>query len=91
MYAGNRVVFLCNYGNKQALINIIVEELKHITNYKVIQSAGDADVDIVLSALNSCLLYNTTLVGEDTDLLVLLLHYYRDRKYSHPLKKFWVI
>ena len=43
----------------------------------VIQSSGDADVDIVKATVERSRHCTTTLVGEDTDLLILLLHYSR--------------
>ena len=43
----------------------------------VIQSPGDADVDIVKATVERSRHCTTTLVGEDTDLLILLLHYSR--------------
>jgi len=43
----------------------------------VIQSTGDADVDIVKATVERSRHCTTTLVGEDTDLLILLLHYSR--------------
>ena len=42
-----------------------------------IQSPGDADVDIVKATVERSRHCITTLVGEDTDLLILLLHYSR--------------
>ena len=42
---------------------------------EVIRAHGDADVDIVKAATASAKRRDTTLVGEDTDLLILLLHY----------------
>jgi len=41
----------------------------------VIQSPGDADVDIIKATVERSRHWATTLVGEDTDLLILLLHY----------------
>lgn len=41
----------------------------------VINSQGDADVDIVTAAVQSSETHSTTVIGEDTDLLVLLLHH----------------
>ena len=42
----------------------------------VVNAHGDADVDIVKTAVETSLLqHTTTLIGEDTDLLVLLLYY----------------
>ena len=41
--------------------------------FDVIQAEGDTDGDIVKTAINMSALRPTTLIGEDTDLLVLLL------------------
>ena len=43
----------------------------------VIQSPGDADVDIVKATVERSLHCTTFLVGEDTDLPILLLYYAR--------------
>ena len=44
---------------------------------RVLQSEGNADVEIVNAAVTSCLTHSFTLIGEDTDLLVLWLHHVR--------------
>ena len=41
----------------------------------MVNAHGDADVDIVKTAVDTYLRHITTLIGEDTDLLVLLLYY----------------
>ena len=41
----------------------------------VIHAEGDADVDIAKAAVTASSYSSTTLIGEDTDLLVLLLYY----------------
>ncbi len=41
----------------------------------MIIASGDADVTIAKAAVKNSHLYSTTLIGEDTDLLVLLLYY----------------
>lgn len=41
----------------------------------MINSPGDADVDIVKASVERLNLHSTTLIGEDTDLLALLLYY----------------
>jgi len=41
----------------------------------VIHADGDADVDIVKAAITMSSYKSTTLIGEDTDLLVLLLYH----------------
>ena len=50
----------------------------------MIVTEGDADVDIVRAAVNSSHSSLTTVVGEDNDLLVLLLHYGRECQF--PLR-----
>ena len=46
-----------------------------IKGCNVIQAPGDADVIIVKTAVESANLYSTALIGEDTDLLILLLYH----------------
>ena len=41
----------------------------------MINALGDADVDIVKAAVDSSHRHSMTLIGEDTGLLILLLHY----------------
>ena len=41
----------------------------------VVNAHGDADVDIVKTAVETPLQHTTTLIGEETGLLVLLLYY----------------
>ena len=41
----------------------------------IINAPGDADVEIEKAAVENSCHHTTTLIGEDTDLLVLLLHY----------------
>ena len=79
-FSGKKEEFLSRDLNKQRLIQMISDELKE-RGCTVVNSIGDADVDIVRAAGESSLLHTTTLIGEDTDLLVLLLHYaQRDSK-----------
>ena len=42
----------------------------------MVQAEEDADVDIARAAFNSAKQEATTLIGEDTDLLVRLLYYF---------------
>ena len=53
---------------------MISDELRE-RDCTVINALGDADVDIVKTAMEASRLHTTTLIGEDTDLLVLLLYY----------------
>ena len=73
-FTGKRDEFLSVGSNKEQLIALIGDQLKKV-GCTVIQAEGDADVVIVKTAINSTTLHSTTLIGEDTDLLILLLHY----------------
>ena len=63
---------MSNGENKQALIQLIIDRMQQ-KGCDVIQAEGDADVDIAKAAINMSAMRPTTLIGEDTDLLVLLL------------------
>jgi len=71
-FAGKKEDFLSNKANKQALIQLIMERMRQ-KDCDVNQAAGDADVEIAKAAINMSAFKPTTLIGEDTDLLVLLL------------------
>ena len=66
--------FLANSSNKEKLIRLIGEKLSN-SNCKVIYANEDADMDIAKVGVHELLTKNTTVIGEDTDLLVLLLYY----------------
>ncbi|KAJ8890060.1 hypothetical protein PR048_009566 [Dryococelus australis] len=68
--------------NKQQLIKLISQEML-MFGCKVFQAEGDTDVDITRAAVISAQENSTTLIGEDTNLLVLLLHY--AELYGKPL------
>ncbi len=72
-FVGKKDDFLSTPCNKQGLIDMITRELQ-AGGSTVINAAGDADVDIVKAAIKASH-QTTTLIGEDTDLLILLLHY----------------
>ena len=73
-FAGKKEDFLSNDTNKQAIIHLISQRLRQ-KGCHVIQAEGDADVDIVKAAISMSSYHCTTLIGEDTDLLVLLLYH----------------
>ena len=68
-FSGKKDAFLSRDSNKQGLINLISDELRN-RNCNVINAPGDADVDIVKAAVVASCHQSTTLIGEDTDLLV---------------------
>ncbi|KAK4298605.1 hypothetical protein Pmani_008001 [Petrolisthes manimaculis] len=79
-FSGKKEKFLSRDFNKQTLIKMIIAELRR-SGCDVVNAPGDADVDIVKAAVRASLVHTTTLIGEDTDLLVLLLYYaQRDSK-----------
>lgn len=66
-------LFLANPINKQRFINLHSSELqKHMC--KAVCCEGDADTKIVAEALGSAKSKATVVVGDDTDLLILLIH-----------------
>ena len=74
VFSSGRMDGFSKDANKQQLIKLIIKELKD-RGCNVIPAHADADVDIVKAATESAKFRDTTLVGEDTDLLILLLHY----------------
>ena len=66
--------FLSCTSNKSRFI-VELGKILQSKGFTVLHDEGDADLQIVQSALTSAHRYPTVLVGEDTDLLVLLLHY----------------
>lgn len=71
--AVTKEVFLSNKNNKQRFITMLGEELEanHCT---VFHGAADADCLIVEKVMETAVDNDVVLVGDDTDLLVLLLH-----------------
>ncbi|KAK3878633.1 hypothetical protein Pcinc_016764 [Petrolisthes cinctipes] len=68
--------FLSNNDNKQRFINMLSECLER-TGFQVHNADGDADVLIAQTAVMAAKKHRTVLVGDDTDLLILLLHLYQ--------------
>ena len=77
-----REIFLANSTNKQRFINLLSDRLKS-KGCETFHADGDADLLIVLTAVKSAETMNTVLVGDDTDLLVLLC--YHGNLASHEL------
>ena len=66
--------FMLNKKNKQRFIDLLAINLKD-EGINVVQCEGDADVSVVLAALKESENRPVCVHGEDTDLLVYLLHY----------------
>ena len=102
MFRSNKGIFLSNsenkQANKQALIRLLSYELAK-NNIQAIQSAGDADTVIAKTAVRLSEDSYVTVVGEDTDILVLLLFHspstsriiYRSDKNSKCPQRCWDI
>ena len=71
-FVGKKHDFLANDMNKQSLIHMVGERLQQ-KGCNIIHA--EADVDIVTAAVTMSSYKSTTLIGEDTDLLVLLLYH----------------
>lgn len=67
-------VFLSNKENKQKFIKLLADTLER-NGYSTLHAANDADVLIVKTAVAKAEAVPTVLIGDDTDLLVLLLHH----------------
>ena len=65
--------FLSNSTNKQQFINMLSFFLER--NCKVCHASGDADLMIVQKAVELARVADTVLVGDDTDLLILLCYH----------------
>ena len=73
--------FLANPKNKQRFINMPSRFLQE-DNCPTYHAEGDADVQNVKAAVESAGERNTVLVGDDTDLLVLLCFYTRSDSFD---------
>ena len=78
-FTGKKEEFLSLDSNKQGLINLIIDRLRK-KGCTVMNAEGDADYDIVQAAIVVSECKTTSLIGEDTDLLILLLHHMDSRK-----------
>lgn len=68
--------FLDNPRNKQKFIRLLASELEKEVTIQVRHSPGDADYDIAMSACTIALTKPAVVVGDDTDLLILLQHHF---------------
>ena len=65
---------LCQSVNKSNFVSLVGMKLEEI-GCQVKYATGDADRDIAVTAVNESLHQHVTVIGEDTDLLVLMLFY----------------
>jgi hypothetical protein len=67
-------LFLANHANKQRFINMLGEKLR-ARGIQVYHDGGDADLAIVLKGIEQASNLPTAIIGDDTDLLVLLCYH----------------
>ena len=72
VFEGIQEEFISKGSNKQQLINLTSYELRKM-GCTAIQADGDAEVDIAKAAVTSARTHSTMLIGEDTDLSILIL------------------
>ena len=65
---------LCNHTNKQKFINLFADQLER-AGISTDNAKGEADVLIVENVVESAKTFATVLVGDDTDLIILLLYH----------------
>ena len=70
--ASKKERFLAHANNKQRFVDMLSQKLE-AADCHVLQAVGDADVLIANTAVASAAESPTTVIGEDTDLLVLLI------------------
>ena len=68
--------FLLNKENKQGFNEWLTSNMNSC-NIAAFQAYDDADTLEVMTAIDAAISTNVVVIGEDTDILVLLLHYYR--------------
>ena len=76
---------LPNKDNKQRFIRMLGQSLEHV-GCEIRHTKGDADVLIVETTVQSAMSCETTLVGDDTYLLVLLCFHVKEDSYEVFLK-----
>ena len=74
VFASKRDNFLENVSNKDQIIKLIMQKLRE-RGCSVNKAEDDADVSIVLAAVDRSRQCSCTLIREDTDSLLLLLYY----------------
>jgi hypothetical protein len=73
-FRGKKKIFLANNKNKQQFIHLLSAKMNE-AGIQTSHATGDADVLIVLTAVRSSMSRYTVLIGDDTDLLVLLCYH----------------
>lgn len=69
--------FLLNKENKNSFLQVLTD-LMNSRNFLANQADADADYLVVKTELKPLISPNVVIIGEDTDLLVLLLHHWHN-------------
>ena len=77
-FLSTKEVFLSNTSNKQHFVDLLSTALR-TEGHSVINCPEDADLQIVYTALIQLEDVDTVVVADDTDILILLLHYLKDK------------
>ena len=80
----SKIKFLSNVGNKQLFLCLLQNYLT-ARGIKVTTATSDADVLMCREAVEYCYGSDVSLIGDGTDLLVLLLHMMRHHSFEHKL------
>ena len=81
---GKKEDFLSNLRNKKRFIDMLIFHLTE-NGITVVQAEGDADLLVVEEALKAVKSMDTVVVGEDTDILILLLFHSATESYNLSL------
>ena len=68
----SKAAFFANKSNKQLFINMLSAELKN-EGITALHATGDADQLIAKTAIDNAVNYTTQVIGEDTDIFILLV------------------
>lgn len=85
LFSSKKDIFLSNPNNKQRFIKLLGKRLEE-TEVKVHHAESDADVMIVQTAITQSATNEVVVIGEDTDLLILLLYHADPEKHNVYLK-----
>jgi len=68
--------FLANTRNKQKFLHLLGSEMMKQEGIQITHSSGDADYNIAMTACTAAVEQPVAVVGDDTDLLILLQHHF---------------
>ena len=81
VFSSSKKTFLSNYPNKQRFIDTVASKLTE-NNILVKPSSRDADYLIALTSLEKLKSSNVVCITDDTNVLVLLLHYAESSQFN---------